>query len=603
MIRRLLLITALLAILLPHPAPADDGGTESVFNLGAGARAMGMGNGYTALAEDATAVYYNPAAMPYLTTQQISFLHTIIFEGTIYDFASYVYPHEGLSGFGVAAMRVGTDDIGRRDEVSDLGKFNASDMQLLLSYGRRIGDRYSAGANLKLVHQSIDDYSAYGYGLDLSGRASLTEKLRAGLLLQDIIGARLKLVNIRERTPFTIRAGLAYETAIRNTSFSGIYAFDLEKPENRDLQVRTGLELAHSSGLALRGGYDRDNFTLGMGLRYQQLTFDYAFKFMDNLTDSHRFSFTFSFGPTSIERQAEQAEETRREQVDLIQSERRALMEKELAKAEEYFKADQLDSALAAYYRADAFADSETRAYISLRIETVRNLQARQQPSRTAADDAHANEIINHATELMEKGELKAARDVVDAAISSKIDAAELFVLRREITFRTEEKIRYLTAGAEQDFDKGNYIESYNKYNGVLSLEPGNVQARNGSRASKIQVDIAQHLKLALDYFNQERYILSQREFNSVLQLDPNNETARKHLRSIDDRLRESGTQAERDLRQDQEMWQVYLDGVEAYRGGDFKKAIELWNKVLKKYPADKMTLENKRQAELRVKD
>ena len=80
--------------------------------VGSGARAMGMGNGYTALAEDATAVYYNPAALPYLNSQQISFLHTILFEGTIYDFASYVYPHTGIGGFGMAAMRIGTDDIG-----------------------------------------------------------------------------------------------------------------------------------------------------------------------------------------------------------------------------------------------------------------------------------------------------------------------------------------------------------------------------------------------------------------------------------------------------------------------------------------------------------
>ena len=69
---------------------ADDGGTESVFTIGAGARAMGMGNGFTALAEDATAVYYNPAGLAYLPSQQISFLHTILFEGTVYDFASYV---------------------------------------------------------------------------------------------------------------------------------------------------------------------------------------------------------------------------------------------------------------------------------------------------------------------------------------------------------------------------------------------------------------------------------------------------------------------------------------------------------------------------------
>jgi tetratricopeptide (TPR) repeat protein len=163
--------------------------------------------------------------------------------------------------------------------------------------------------------------------------------------------------------------------------------------------------------------------------------------------------------------------------------------------------------------------------------------------------------------------------------------------------------IGFLLHGADHSFDQGDYIEAYNQYNRVLIFDMGNTQARDGSRAATIQIDIAQHMKLAMDYYDHGRYILSQREFNAVLQLDPDNETARRLLRGIDDRLRESGTQAEKDLRQDNEMWQVYLEGVEAYRAGEFKKAIELWNTVLKKYPKDKMTLENKRQAELRVKE
>ncbi|MDD4053062.1 MAG: UPF0164 family protein, partial [candidate division Zixibacteria bacterium] len=91
--RRALRIIFVAAALLLPPASvvADDGGTETIFHLGAGARAMGMGNGYVALTNDATAVYYNPAGTARLGTQQVSFLHTILFEGTIYDYIAYVY--------------------------------------------------------------------------------------------------------------------------------------------------------------------------------------------------------------------------------------------------------------------------------------------------------------------------------------------------------------------------------------------------------------------------------------------------------------------------------------------------------------------------------
>jgi tetratricopeptide (TPR) repeat protein len=595
-------IILLAIIALPVIAVADDdGGTESAFNLGAGARAMGMGNGYTALAEDATAIYYNPAGMPYLQSQQISFLHTALFEGTIYDYLSYVYPFSGAGSFGIAGMRLGTDDIGRRDAVSDLGRFSSARMQFLLSYAQRFGNRYSAGVNIKLVHHSIADYGAYGYGFDLAGRATITEHLRAGILLQDLIGARVKLATVTERTPFTFRAGLAYLIQPDDSPFSGTLVFDIDKPEHRNVKVRTGFEVSHSSGLSLRTGYDRDNVTMGLGIRYHQLTFDYAYKFMDHLSDSHRFSLSFDFGATRQERQARQTEEVMRNRDVYIQADRRASLLREMEKADEYFNAGELDSAMAAYYRADAFADAESSRHIEARLAAIRLLQADRLPD--GVTDARTAEIVREATDLMHKGELKAARDVVDAAINSKIDAAELYVLRREIDFRIEDEIESHLKQAEQAYDQGNYIEAYNYYNQVLNLDVNNQQAREESKAAKKQIDIAQHLKLAMDYYEEERYILSQREFNSVLNLDADNETALRYIRLIEDRLRESGTQAEKDLRQDQEMWQVYLDGVEAYRAGDYEKAIELWNRVLKKYPSDKMTLENKRQAQLRLED
>lgn len=604
MMRRMIHMAAILVLLLlPAALSANDGGTESVFSIGAGARAMGMGNGYIALVDDATAVYYNPAALPHLMSQEISFLHTVLFAGSVYDFASYAYPHSQLGGFGIAAMRMGTDDIGRRDEISDLGRFSASQMQFLLSFGRPLTPRVSAGINLKLAHQSIDNYSAYGYGFDLAGRVRIADRLYGGILLQDIIGARMKLVEVRERTPFAIRGGLSYLHEFKDSPFSVAGTFDLEKPEYRHVKIRTGIEAAHSSGLALRGGYDRDNFTLGMGLRYEQLTFDYAYKFIDNLSDSHRFSLSFTFGKSKEERLAIRDEDIQKSKYQYLEANRQASLERELDKADTYFKVGQLDSALAAYYRADAFAESKDKDYIYGRITVIHRLQAGEAnvPSGTINDQTE--EIIRQATELMQEGALKQARDLVDAAINSKVDAAELFILRREIEFRINAEIKALLAEADTGFDQGNYIEAYNRYNEVLALDAKSPQAREGSRAAKIQIDIAQHLRLALDYFDQSRYILAQREFNTVLQLNPGDETARRYLQDIEINLLKSGTQAEKDLRQDKEMWQVYLDGVEAYRAGDFKKAIELWDRVLQKYPNDKMTLENKRQAELRVKE
>lgn len=597
------LITLLGLLSAVAVADSGSGGTESVFNIGAGARAMGMGNGFVGLSDDATAVYYNPAGLPFLQSQQITLLHTILFEGTVYDFVSYVYPYRGLQGFGLAAMRMGTDDIGRRDLVTDLGQFDASQMQVLLSYGRKIDNRFSAGASLKLAHQAIDQYSAYGYGFDLAARANVISHLRAGILLQDLVGARLKLYSEKERTPFTIKTGLAYQRQVGNSPFSGALTLDLDKPEHRGAKLRTGCEVVHKAGLALRGGYDRDNFAFGMGIHYHNINFDYAYKFIDRLTDSHRFSLTINFGRTQEEETARiKARETESGRQYVSQSRQRSLL-KELEQADRYYARGQLDSALAAYYRADAFAEDKT--YINAQIaklqEAIKEGQ-KIESGRAVVDTANRPpiDIIQQANELYQKGALVAARDMVTVArryypASEALDSLDIAI---QTVIHTT--VRANLTKADNAMARGDYIEAYDGYNTVLQYESDNTAAHEGSKRAEKSLNMVQHLNLGLDYFNQEKYMSAQREFTTVLQLDPSNRVASEYLGRIDERVKESTTLE--DLQKDDHIWQIYLNGLEAFRQGDYQQAIDLWEQVLEVYPHNKNTLENIAQARLRLK-
>jgi tetratricopeptide (TPR) repeat protein len=602
--RRLAGIIALLWLLSSWvAAESGDGGTESVFNLGAGARAMGMGNGFVGLADDATAVYYNPAGLPFLQSQQVTFLHTLLFEGTIYDFMAYVYPYKGTQGFGIAAMRLGTDDIGRRDLVTDLGQFDASQMQVILSYGRRISSRLSAGASLKLAHQGIDELSAYGYGCDLAARFAIFKHLHAGVQLQDLVGARLKLLSAKERTPFTLKTGLAYQRQLGNSPISGALTFDLDKPENRSAKIRTGFEIVHKAGLALRTGYDRDNFAFGMGIHYQNISFDYAYKFINKLTDSHRFSLTVDFGRTHEEEAARQkALESESGQQYVSQSRRQSLL-KELEKADRYYAKGQLDSALAAYYRADAFAEDKT--YINGQIaELQKAIQERQksETSKPVVDTASRQpmDIIQQATELYLEGALIAARDLASVAHNYYPNSPSLDTLDGNIQSAIRAAIRVNLAKAENAMSRADYITAYDGYNTVLQYEPDNAAARDGSKRAEKSLNMVQHLSLGLDYFNQEKYMSAQREFKTVLQLDPSNRVASEYLGRIDERVKESTTLE--DLQKDDHIWQIYLNGLEAFRQGNYQMAIDLWEQVLEVYPHNKNTLENIAQARLRLK-
>ncbi len=594
--RPLFAILIATGILLAHlPARADDGGTESVFHIGAGARAMAMGNAYVGLADDATAIYYNPAGLARLTSQQLSFLHTILFEGTVFDYISYAYPLGQPGALGIAGMRIGTDDIGRRDETHDLGRFGASQMQILLSYGRRIDQRYLAGASLKLAHQSIDDWSAYGYGLDLAGQMQIREDLQAGLRLQDIIGARLKLAQTRERTPFTLSGGVAYLYHPVDSKFSGVATLDLDKPEYRSFKIRAGVEVTHVTGLSLRGGFDRDNLALGMGLRYQRLQVDYAYRFIDHLTDSHRFSLTYSFGVSEKEKAARQTEAERHRQQQALSESRRTSFTGELDRADRYYAAGQYDSALAAYYRADAFAEDKT--YVQGRIA---ELQQKLGVSADTSSAVLAMGFERQARQLFAGGALVAARDMAAIARRYQVESASLDTLEQAIQQALQKEIWTGLAKAESAFSLGDFIGAYDNYNSVLMLDPGNKKALDGSQRAEKSLDLAQKLNLALDYYNQGRFISAQREFNAVMALEPGNKTAAEYLDRINGHIKAS-TSLE-DLQKDARIWKLYLDGLEAFRQGDYEKAITFWENVLEVYPNNENTIENIKQARLRLK-
>lgn len=600
--RALTTILALAALLIAAaPGIADDGGTETVFHLGAGARAMGMGNGFVALADDATAVYYNPAGIARLGTQQVSFLHTFLFEGTIYDYVAYAYPMGAPGALGIAAMRIGTDDIGRRDLTMDIGEFDASQTQLMLSYGRRFDGRFYAGTTLKLVNQSIDDLSAYGYGVDLGGQIQIWDNLQAGLRMQDIIGARLKLAQVKERTPFTFTAGMAYLRGLPWYGLQGAATLDFDKPEKRSLKVRAGLEAVHPTGLSVRCGYDRNNVTLGVGFHYQRWQIDYAYKFVDELTDSHRFSLSYNFGLSQQEKSARQADdELRRRQQALAESRRRSLME-ELTRADRYYAAGELDSALAAYYRADAFAEDKT--LIHGRIEELRKklvAKGQRPPSGAVADSILAQGLESQARELFERGALAAARDIVAIARQYEVRTVGIDSLEQAIRLGIDKEIWVGMNKADKALTSGDYIAAYENYSQVLIYDPANKKAADGAARAEQGLNLAQKVNLGLMYFNQGSYAASKREFDAVLRMDGGNKTAQEYLVRIEGKLKAS-TSLE-DLQKDPRIWKLYLDGLEAFRQGDYQKAIKAWQGVLDVYPSNQNALENIEQARLRLK-
>lgn len=175
--------------------------SNEFLNIGVGARALGMGNTQTALAEDATAMYWNPAGMLDNTDKyNIALMHAEYFGGIAqYDYVGFSTPVDKQSSIGVALIRFGIDDIpdtrflydaNGRIDYNNIRFFSAADYALLVSYARKITvlrtKELQLGGSAKIIYRNAGDFAnAWGFGVDAAARLKMTKNWIFAAMLRD----------------------------------------------------------------------------------------------------------------------------------------------------------------------------------------------------------------------------------------------------------------------------------------------------------------------------------------------------------------------------------------------------------------------------------
>lgn len=322
---KLFIIIAFLIIFIPTQGMATKYAGEFL-TIGTGARALGMGGAFVAVANDASASYWNPAGLPYITQQQAMVMHAEQFTDIMYDCASYYRPMGEYSAIGGTFIRLSVQDIpdtrnalidqnnngiidpGEQLDFDKIKYENDSRMALLLSYSRWLQPGLSIGGNVKLIRKSVFEYSAWGFGLDIAGHYKLNDNLHVGANLQDITTTPL-IWNNENSTTETITPTLKLGTAYNREIFGGniTTAFDIDwRVEGREESaqfnvgaisgdVRLGLEYWLKDRIAVRVGSSEGKMTAGAGLKFKMFQVDYAFLSHDDLDNSHRISALVSF--------------------------------------------------------------------------------------------------------------------------------------------------------------------------------------------------------------------------------------------------------------------------------------------------------------------
>lgn len=267
-------------------------------HMGIGARALGMGKAYTALSNDATAIYWNPAGLALQDKFQIYGMHSALFMDTQFDYVAGVAPTLDYGTFGFGVLTLSSEGFEQRSMLNEeLGEFGMRDLATFISWSKELSQGISVGINYKLISQKIFDVSGIGHGVDLGFKKRMFDRLELGLMFTNLIKPKIKLVNQAEVFPMQFRFGAATRFMDDKLTISS----DVAKIAGwGSTHLNFGVEYQALNYVALRSGMEEGRFTVGVGFNFRQTGIDYSSARFSELGTNHRFAVNYTFGGFGI---------------------------------------------------------------------------------------------------------------------------------------------------------------------------------------------------------------------------------------------------------------------------------------------------------------
>ena len=276
-------------------------------------RANGMGQAYVAIADDATATWWNPGGMAFLDKKEASLTYAKLVPDLADDvfimFPAYTTPVKtwGTFGASIVYLSYGTSTA-TSSTGEDLGTFTSYEIAPTISYGTKVMEGLGIGGSFKYVRVSLAPEIA---GLPGAGQGSTVafdigalykvpgDMVNVGLAIQNL-GPSISFIADDRSDPIyrNAKVGVAVN-AYKKNEFSALITGDVNQllvrgeitePDGSTTKryqkpiFNVGGEVAYNSevALALRGGYVHDadgsikDPTYGFGVGYKLFDIDFA---------------------------------------------------------------------------------------------------------------------------------------------------------------------------------------------------------------------------------------------------------------------------------------------------------------------------------------
>ena len=295
----LLVSMIFLASLPAHTFGGGGGYAGAYLRIGAGARPLGMGGAFTALADDATASYWNAAGLGQIEEPQIALMYSLMSMDRMLNLVTYAQPLGRIGTFSIGWLNYGVFDIDGRDMTgTPTENFSDSENAFSASFGKGLSSALFVGGSFKFLYHKLASQQATGYGFDIGAILKLGDSVRIGGKIQDI-ASKIKWnteSRLEEDFPTVMRFGISLAPKKTPIKISA----DIENNSKQDAKYHIGAEYWIIPSIAARLGYDRNSITAGASavipISSVNLQLDYAFA-PDELQQwpTHRMSMSVKF--------------------------------------------------------------------------------------------------------------------------------------------------------------------------------------------------------------------------------------------------------------------------------------------------------------------
>ncbi len=291
--------------------------TVQFLKIGVGGRASAMGDAFIAVANDVSALYWNPAGLSQFSENQIIISHNEWVVDINHDFLGAVYHLDNDNSFGIAFTSLTMDKMKVTTEFAPFGTgeyFGFNDIAIALTYSRKMTEQFSFGGTIRYMEETLDKLKMRGMMIDLgtfywtglgSTRFAVTVSNFGNDLAPDgevvLVGNRKESEWQSFSPPTIFRIGFAFEP-VEDEINRLTASFQLNHPNDNSENFVVGTEYSYNKMFYLRAGYkfnvDEQNYSFGAGvslpISIAKVSVDYAFSNFTRLGSAHRFSLILS---------------------------------------------------------------------------------------------------------------------------------------------------------------------------------------------------------------------------------------------------------------------------------------------------------------------